>query len=151
MCGTDGYTTDNKIKKLVDTREVWVIPDAMGHTAVPPSAGLDAPDVATFDALTKDMALAAGYTDIQDDYQTTFTVDGCSYPGYPVYGDSNDWLYKDGDTFSVLIESYSVGERGGCPVGSTPYIFYPQDAATRDAVADHNVKAALAMLKTCPE
>ena len=96
------------------------------------------------------MAQAASYTDVQDDYATTGTVDGCSTPHYMVYGDSNDWFYKDGNTFSTLIEEYSSPERGSCTNGSTQHDFYPLTAALRDAVADTNVKAALAMLKQCP-
>jgi len=128
-----------------------VVGHPMGHVAVPPSTGLDAPDVNPFDDLTKAMSQAANYTDVQDDYATTGTVDGCSVPHYMVYGDSNDWLYKDGDTFSALIESYSSPERGNCPIGPIQNDFYPLTAALRDTVADTNVKAALAMLKTCPE
>jgi hypothetical protein len=127
-----------------------VVGHPMGHVAVPPATGLDAPDVSPFDALTKAMAQAASYTDVQDDYATTGVVDGCSVPHYMVYGDSNDWMYKDGDTFSTLIESYSKSERGSCPAGSIPNMFYPLTAALRDQVADTNVKAALAMLKNCP-
>ena len=68
-----------------------------------------------------------------------------------VYGDSNDWFYKDKDTFSALIEEYSSPERGNCAIGPIQADFYPQTAALRDAVADNNVKAAVAMLKTCPK
>ena len=107
----------------------------------------------TRDALTKAMAQAASYTDVQDDYATVGVVDGCSTPHYMVYGDSNDWFYKDGDTFSALIEEYSSPERGSCAIGTLGAIqndFYPTTAALRDSVADTNVKAALAMLKNCP-
>jgi len=127
-----------------------VVGHPMGHVAVPPATNLDPPDVAPFDALTKAMAQAASYTDVQDDYATTGVVDGCSTPHYMVYGDSNDWFYKDGDTFSTLIEEFSSPERGSCPVGPIQNDFNPQTAALRDAVADTNVKAALAMLKNCP-
>ncbi len=127
-----------------------VVGHPMGHPPQPPTTGLDPPDVGPFGNLTKEMANAAGYVNIKDGYAGLTTVDGCGYPGYHVYGDSNDWFYKDGDTFAVLIESYSVAERGGCPVGSTPYIFYPQDVTRRDLVAKANVEAALAMLRTCP-
>ena len=127
-----------------------VVGHPMGHVAVPPSTGLDAPDTNPFDTLTKAMATAASYTDVQDDYATTGTVDGCSVPHYMVYGDSNDWFYKDGDTFAALIEEFSSPERGGCPFGPIQNDFNPQTAALRDTVADTNVKAALAMLKTCP-
>lgn len=127
-----------------------VVGHPMGHVAVPPATDLDAPDVGPFDALTKAMAQAASYTDVQDDYATTGVVDGCSTPHYMVYGDTNDWMYKDGDTFSTLIESYSSPERGSCPVGPIQNDFYPLTAALRDTVADTNVKAALAMLKVCP-
>lgn len=127
-----------------------VVGHPMGHVAVPPATDLDPPDVAPFDVLTKAMAQAASYTDVQDDYATTGTVDGCSVPHYMVYGDSNDWFYKDGDTFSTLIEEFSSPERGSCPIGPIQNDFNPQTAALRDSVADNNVKAALAMLKNCP-
>lgn len=127
-----------------------VVGHPMGHVAVPPATNLDPTDVAPFDALTKAMAQAAGYTDVQDDYATVGVVDGCSVPHYMVYGDSNDWFYKDGDTFSVLIEEFASPERGSCPIGPIQNDFNPQTAALRDSVADANVKAALAMLKNCP-
>ena len=127
-----------------------VVGRPMGHAAIAPATGVAAADVVPFNKLTAAMATAASYTDVQDGFPALTTVSGCSYPGYAVYGDSNDWFYKDGDTFSVLIEEYSVTERGGCPSGSIPYIFYPQTAAGRDDVAKHNVEAALAMLTNCP-
>ena len=127
-----------------------VVGHPMGHVAVPPATNLDPPDVAPFDALTKAMAQAANYTDVQDDYATVAVVNGCSTPHYMVYGDSNDWFYKDGNTFSTLIESFSAPERGSCPLGPIQNDFNPQTAASRDAVADNNVRAALAMLKNCP-
>lgn len=127
-----------------------VVGHPMGHVAVPPTTNLDPPDVAPFDALTKAMAQAANYTDVQDDYATVGVVDGCSTPHYMVYGDSNDWFYKDGNTFSTLIEEYSSPERGSCTNGTIQHDFYPLTAALRDTVADTNVKAALAMLKQCP-
>ena len=127
-----------------------VVGHPMGHVAVPPATNLDPVDVAPFDALTKAMAQAANYTDVQDDYATVAVANGCGTPHYMVYGDSNDWFYKDGDTFSALIESFSAPERGSCPIGPIQNDFNPQTAALRDAVADANVKAALAMLKMCP-
>lgn len=127
-----------------------VVGHPMGHPPQAPATGLDPADVTPFGHLTNDMANAANYLDVKDGYPSLTNVDGCLYPGYNVYGDSNDWFYKDGDTFAVLIESYSVAERGGCPVGSTPYMFYPQDAITRDKVAEANVEAALAMIRICP-
>ena len=127
-----------------------VVGHPMGHAAVAPATGLDASDIGPFDALTQAMAQAASYTDVQDDYATTGVVDGCSSPHYMVYGDSNDWFYKDGDTFATLIEEYSSPERGNCPTGSIQNDFYPLTAALRDAVADTNIRAALAMLKICP-
>ncbi|MGY4515039.1 M14 family zinc carboxypeptidase [Lysobacter sp. HA18] len=127
-----------------------VVGHPMGHVAVPPATNLNPPDVAPFDKLTKAMATAASYTDVQDDYATVGVVDGCATPHYMVYGDSNDWFYKDGHTFGTLIEEFSSPERGSCPVGPIQNDFNPQTAALRDAVADTGVKAAIAMLKTCP-
>lgn len=129
-----------------------VVMHPLAHSAVPPNTGVDAPDVATFDALTKDIATATGYKDLQDDFPTSVNFDGCGMSGYPSYGEASDWLYKDGRTFAVSIESYSTGERGHCPLpNNLPDAFYPLDAAKRDAVADNNVKAALALLRDCPE
>lgn len=127
-----------------------VVGHPMGHAPIAPGTGLAPGHAAQFNNLTQTMASASAYTNVKDGFPSLTTVDNCSYPGYAVYGDANDWMYKDKGTFSVLIESYSVAERGGCPVGTLPQKFYPQDAATRDAVAKHNVQAALAMLERCP-
>lgn len=115
------------------------------------TTGLQPADVVPFGDLTAAMANEAGYTDVRDGFPTLTTVDGCGYGGYSVYGDSDDWLYKDGGTFAVLIEAYSRDERGTCATGPINYDFYPLDAPTRDLVAEHNVRAALAMLRRCPE
>ena len=113
----------------------------MGHVAVPPTTNLDPPDVVPFNDLTKAMAQAASYTDVQDDYATTLNLDGCGVlNGYASYGDAGDWLYKDYRTRALSIEAYNKVERGTCPTGSWDYNFGPVDAAKRDTVADNNVQ-----------
>jgi hypothetical protein len=127
-----------------------VVGHPMGANAVAPNTPIDPADVAPYGNLTGAMATAANYLDVKDTYPSLTNVGGCTYTGYAVYGDSNDWFYKDKDTFSVLIESYSVAERGSCPGSNIPIAFYPQDASKRDAVAKANVAAALMMLRRCP-
>jgi hypothetical protein len=97
------------------------------------------------------MANASGYTDVKDGFRKLTSLPGnCYFQGYSVYGDANDWMYRDKGTLSVLIESYSSQERGACSAATLAQTFNPQDAATRDKVADNNVRAALAMLQKCP-
>lgn len=127
-----------------------VVMHPISHTPVAPNTGVDPGHVAIFDGLTKGMATATGYKDLQDDFPITGNLDGCGMSGYPSYGDASDWLYKDGKTFATSIESYSTAERGGCSVtNSWAYNFYPTDVVKRDAVADNNVRAALSMLREC--
>jgi hypothetical protein len=127
-----------------------VVGHPMSHAPIAPDPGLDPSHTGPFGQLTNDMATASGYADIKDGFRSlTSFPDGCAFQGYSVYGDVNDWMYKDKGTYSVLIESYSSPERGACGVGTTPAAFYPQDTATRDMVAKNNVQAALAMLRRC--
>jgi len=63
--------------------------------------------------------------------------------GYPTFGDSDDWLYKDGHTYSILVEGYSAAE------GMMNFAFYPTTAVDRDAVSAHNIKGALALIRSC--
>ncbi|GGD56105.1 M14 family metallopeptidase [Pseudoxanthomonas indica] len=127
-----------------------VVGHPMGHAPIAPATGITPGQEVPFNHLTQSMASASAYTNVKDGFPSLTSVDNCSYPGYAVYGDANDWMYKDKGTFSVLIESFSVAERGGCPVGTIPQMFYPQNAASRDAVAKNNVQAALAMIERCP-
>jgi hypothetical protein len=128
-----------------------IVGHPMGHKPIPPNTDLDPPDVTRFNSLTSAMARAAGYTDIKDTFSSLTSLDGgCAFTGYSVYGDSNDWFYKDQRTFAILIESYSASERGGCHTGINAFSFYPQDVAKRDLVAQHNVDAALTLLRQCP-
>lgn len=128
-----------------------VVGHPMSHVPIAPDPGLDPADAVRFGQLTQDMANASGYTDVKDGFRNLTSLPGnCSFLGYSVYGDANDWMYRDKGTLSVLIESYSSQERGGCSAATFAQTFYPQDAATRDKVADNNVRAALAMLERCP-
>ncbi|MFC3814495.1 M14 family zinc carboxypeptidase [Lysobacter sp. GCM10012299] len=127
-----------------------VVMHPITHTPIAPNTGVDPGHVGIFDSLTKGMAIATGYKDIQDDFPTTANLDGCGMSGYPSYGDAADWLYKDGKTFATSIESYSTMERGGCSIANNwAYNFYPTDAVKRDLVADNNVKAAISLLQEC--
>lgn len=128
-----------------------VVGHPMSHEPIAPDPGLNPADAVRFDALTQDMANASGYTDVKDGFRNLTSLPGdCYFQGYSVYGDANDWMYRDKGTLSVLIESYSSQERGACSAATLAQKFSPQDAATRDKVADNNVRAALAMLQRCP-
>ncbi|WP_457096729.1 M14 family zinc carboxypeptidase [Lysobacter sp. P5_B9] len=122
----------------------------LAHAPIAPDIGVEPADVGTLDALTQALATATGYRDLQDDFPTTPNVDGCGLGGYHSYGDASDWLYKNYRTRALSIEAYNATERGGCPAqNSWNYNFGPIDATKRDAVADNNVQAALALLRDC--
>lgn len=122
----------------------------LAHPPIAPDIGVEPTDVAALGALTAALAAATGYRDLQDDFPTTPNVDGCNtLNGYASYGDASDWLYKGYRTRALTIEAFNATERGSCPTGSWEYNFGPIDAAQRDAVADNNVQAAIALLRDC--
>jgi hypothetical protein len=116
----------------------------MGHKpVVPPHTGLTPADKSTLGSLAGDIAAGNGYKNIFDTFEQQLISNGDPLNGYPVFGDSNDWLYKDGHTYSILVEGYSAAE------GMMNFSFYPLTAADRDAVSAHNIKGALAMIRSC--
>jgi hypothetical protein len=60
-----------------------------------------------------------------------------------VFGDSEDWLFKDRGTMSTFVEAYSEAEGR---VGDT---FYPPTAAEADIVAGNNYQGVLALIREC--
>jgi hypothetical protein len=122
-----------------------IVGHPMGHKPSPPNTGLTAPDRSTLDSLGDTIAVGIGngYTNIRDTFPNLLISNGDPINGYPVYGDSDDWLYKDGHTWASLVEGYSTAE------GRIGFTFYPTTAADRDAVSAHNVKGALALIKSC--
>ena len=116
----------------------------MSHKpVVPPHTGLTGADKTKLATLSGDVAAASAYLNIFDGFEKQRIANGDPINGYPVFGDSNDWLYKDGHTWSILIEGYGAAEGW---VGSN---FYPVTAPARDAVSANNVKAALALIRSC--
>jgi hypothetical protein len=116
----------------------------MGHKpVVPPHTGLTSADKSTLGSLSGDIATGSGYKNIFDTFEKQLISNGDPLNGYPVFGDSNDWLYKDGHTYSILVEGYSAAE------GMVNFSFYPLSAADRDAVSAHNIKGALALIRSC--
>ncbi|MCP5113685.1 MAG: zinc carboxypeptidase, partial [bacterium] len=120
-----------------------VVGHPMGHVPTPPNTGLTAGDRVDFGTLTMGVAGASGYGDIRDTFPQLRVANGDPYDGYSVYGDTDDWFYKDRGTLSILIEAYSSAE------GQTGSSFYPHSAAGRDAVAAANVKGARELIRTC--
>ncbi|MEP6609648.1 MAG: M14 family zinc carboxypeptidase [Burkholderiaceae bacterium] len=116
----------------------------MGHKPViSPNTGLTTADRGTLGAITADVATASGYKNIFDTFEDQRIAKGDPLDGYPTFGDSDDWLYKDGQTFSLLIEGYSATE------GMINSSYYPKTAAERDAVTSHNISGALALIRDC--
>jgi len=122
-----------------------VVGHPMSHKPTPPNTGLTGADKTTLGGLADGVAVAigSGYKNIRDTFPDLKVSNGDTINGYPVYGDSDDWLYKDGHTFSLLVEGYSPAE------GLIGFNFYPTTAAGRDAVAAHNFQGALALIRTC--
>jgi hypothetical protein len=102
-------------------------------------------DRTTFGGLTDGIAaaIAFDYKNIKDGFPSLSTANGDTINGYSVFGDSDDWLYKDGQTWALLVEAFSP------PEGFTGSNFYPTTAAGRDALTLHNFQGALKLLQTC--
>lgn len=115
----------------------------MSHKPTPPNTGLTPADKSTLGALSGGIATAIGYSNIFDTFELQLKSKGDPLDGYPVFGDSDDWLYKDGHTYSILVEAYSAAE------GMVNSAFYPTTAIDRDAVSGHNVKGALDLIRSC--
>jgi hypothetical protein len=111
---------------------------------VPPNTGLTAADNATLGSLSGNVATAIGYRNIFDTFEKQREANGDPVDGYPVFGDSDDWLYKDGHTYSILVEGYSAAE------GMSNYAFYPTTIIGRESVSANNIKGALAFIRSCP-
>lgn len=112
-----------------------VVLHPMLHNPSPPNTGLTGSDPARLGTLGDALASGSGYTNIRDTFKDTF---------YPVYGDSDSWLYKDGATLALSIEGYSMAE------GRIGGQYYPTTATARDAVTSHNIKGAFELIRKCP-
>lgn len=116
----------------------------MAHKpVVPPHTGLTGADRSALGSLSNDIATGIGYKNIFDGFESQRLANGDPLDGYPTFGDSDDWLYKDGPTYSILVEAYSAAE------GMMDFAFNPTTAADRDAVSAHNIKGALALIRSC--
>ena len=107
----------------------------LGHDPIPPDVDLTAAERASLGALTAAYAGATAYDDHTDQWRHT---------NYAVYGDSEDWWFKDRSSLATFVESYSVAE------GRMGSSFYPPTAAEADAVAKNNYEGALALIRKCP-
>jgi len=105
----------------------------MGHTT---ANGLRAEDRPHFLNVSTDIAAATGYVNLMDGYQN-------KPGGYPTYGDSDDWLYKEHGVLSFTIEAFGNMERGA---GDTD--FYPVTAGRRDALVQRNLVDPQAMAQS---
>jgi hypothetical protein len=101
----------------------------MGHET---DDGLSALDRGVFNELAEAVALATGYENLQDTFPTRH---------YPVYGSSDDYLYKIGGVFALTVEAYSSVERNG-----TGPDFFPDTLAKQQAVEENNAIGGLALL-----
>ena len=106
----------------------------MGHAT---ANGLNEADRPKFDTITDAFANATGYQNTKDTWPMTH---------YDVYGDSDDWLYKERNIFAITVESYSDSERQfGGPT------FYPTTSIKKNIVVNNNVQGAMAFLNACCE
>lgn len=122
-----------------------VVGHPLGHKPIPPATDLSGADRATLGGLTDGIAVAVGfgYKNIKDGFRNLSVANGDTINGYSVFGDSDDWLFKDKHTYAILIEAYSPQE------GLVGFNFGPTDAAGRDAVTLHNFQGALHLIKNC--
>lgn len=107
----------------------------LGHDPIPPDVDLTATERTGLGALTAAFAAATAYGDHRDMWRHT---------NYAVFGDSEDWFFKDRNTLSTFVEAYSVDEGR---VGSS---FFPPTSAEADAVAKNNYEGVLALIRECP-
>ena len=107
----------------------------MGHAPIPPDVDLTAAERTSLGKLTAAFASVTAYGDHTDQWRHT---------NYAVYGDSEDWWFKDRGSLSTFVESYSIAE------GRVGASFYPPTAAEADAVAKNNYEGVLALIKECP-
>ncbi len=109
----------------------------LSHTPVPSLGNppLSAEERRQLGALTAIFAKITNYANVRDQFPVT---------NYPVYGDSEDWLFREKDILALTIEAYSRQEHH---IGSPG--FYPSQAAVRDQVSGRNVDAGLAVACAC--
>lgn len=122
-----------------------VVGHPLGHKPIPPATDLTAGERTSFGAYTDDVAAAVGfgYKNIKDGFRNLSTANGDTINGYSVFGDSDDWLFKDKHTWAILIEAFSPME------GLVGFNFYPTTTAGRDALTLHNFQGALKLIETC--
>lgn len=107
----------------------------MGHDPIPPEVDLTATERTSLGKLTAAFSSVTAYGDHTDQWRHT---------NYAVFGDSEDWWFKDRGSLSTFVEAYSIAEGR---VGSS---FYPPTAAEADAVAKNNYEGVLALIGECP-
>ena len=105
----------------------------MGHTT---ANGIRPEDRPHFLNVSTDIAAATGYINLMDGYQN-------QPGGYPTWGDSDDWLYKEHGVLSFTIEAFGDMERGA---GDTD--FFPVTAGRLDALVQRNLGGAQAMAQS---
>jgi hypothetical protein len=145
----DSFATGNEVDGL-ECALSWhtaggVVGHPMAHKPVlPGNTGLTDPDRRRFNALAEVVEKATSYENIRDTFEDLRVANGDPFDGYPVFGDTDDWMYKEHDVFELLVEAYSNAERGG----AGPY-FFPDTAAKRNAVVTNNVEGAIALVDAC--
>ncbi len=107
----------------------------LGHDPIPPDVDLTPAERTSLGTLTAAFASVTAYGDHTDQWRHT---------NYAVYGDSEDWWFKDRGSLSTFVESYSIAE------GRVGDSFYPPTAAEADAVAKNNYEGVLALIRECP-
>jgi hypothetical protein len=107
----------------------------MGHAT---TSGLSTADRQCFKKLSDAFAKASGYTNMKDTFPTTH---------YPVYGELDDWLFKNRNVDAITVEAYGIPEGNA----SYPYgDFNPSTAAVRDQVVKLNIDGTMAFIDACP-
>jgi hypothetical protein len=122
-----------------------VVGHPLGHKPIPPATDLSGAERTFLGDFTDGIAGAVGfgYKNIKDGFRNLSTSNGDTINGYSVFGDSDDWLFKDKHTWAVLIEAFSPQE------GLVGFNFNPTSAAGRDALTLHNFQGALKLIETC--
>ena len=103
----------------------------MSQHPIPRDGDLTAAERTSLGKLTAAFASVTAYGDHTDQWRHT---------NYAVYGDSEDWWFKDRGSLSTFVESYSIAE------GRVGNSFFPPTAAEADAVAKNNYEGLLALI-----
>ncbi len=90
-------------------------------------------------SLTAVVARTTGYSDETDKFPVKH---------YPVYGDSEDWLFRKRKVLALTVEAFSEAEHGANANQSKPR-FFPDTAGVRNKVVDNNVRGGVAFADAC--